>query len=178
MQIFNIGVNPLIQQLERNLQGITLYSLPVCGPALEHEVDLNPLKKTTSIIGYVDDLNPVITKVEEFEICNTYLLLFEKASGCQFHRDPTSQKCKITPLGRWKEWMHCWILCPLQAYFSLFTFLGLCVPQDPKIAYFSLRALNFAYTSTNISKLVVNPCFIKKETKTNSNDFILIAYIC
>ena len=64
-----------------------------------------PLKKTTSIIGYIDDLNPVITKVEEFGTCNTYLLFFEKASGCQFHRDPTSQKCKITPLGRWKEWM-------------------------------------------------------------------------
>ena len=64
-----------------------------------------PLKKTTSIIGYVDDLNPVITKVEEFGTCNTYLLLFEKASGCQFHRDPRSQKCKITPLGRWKDWM-------------------------------------------------------------------------
>jgi len=105
MQIFNIGVNPLIQQLERNLLGITLCSLPVCGPTLEHEVDLIPLKKTTSIIGYVDDLNPVITKVEEFGTCNTYLLLFEKASGCQFHRDPRSQKCKITPLGRWKEWM-------------------------------------------------------------------------
>ena len=68
MQIFNIGVNPLIQQLERNLQGLTLYSLPVSGPVLEHEFNLTPLKKTTSIIGYVDDLNPVITKVEEFTV--------------------------------------------------------------------------------------------------------------
>ena len=68
MQIFNIGVNPLIQQLERNLQGLTLYSLPVSGPVLVHEFNLTPLKKTTSIIGYVDDLNPVITKVEEFTV--------------------------------------------------------------------------------------------------------------
>ena len=105
MQIFNIGVNPLIQILERRLQGITLYSLPQCGPVQEHEQQLIPLKKTTSIIGYVDDLNPVITKVEEFEVCNAYLLLFEKASGCKFHRDPVSQKCKITPLGKWKEWL-------------------------------------------------------------------------
>ena len=68
MQIFNIGVNPLIQQLERNLHGITLYSLPVCGPVSEYEVNLPPMKKNTSIIGYVDDLNPVITRKEEFEI--------------------------------------------------------------------------------------------------------------
>ena len=66
---------------------------------------MDTMKKTTSIIGYVDDLNPVITKVEEFEVCNAYLLLFEKASGCKFHRDPVSQKCKITPLGKWKEWL-------------------------------------------------------------------------
>ena len=106
MQIFNIGVNPLIQQLETHLQGLVLYSLPVCGPVEEHEEKMPQLEKKTSIIGYVDDLNPVITKVEEFDICNSYLILFERASGCKFHRDPTSQKCKITPLGDWKVWLN------------------------------------------------------------------------
>ena len=67
---------------------------------------MSPIEKKTSIIGYVDDLNPVITKVEEFEICNSYLILFERASGCKFHRDPASQKCKVTPLGDWKEWLN------------------------------------------------------------------------
>ena len=52
---------------------------------------------------------------------------------------------------------HCWILCPLQPYFSPFTFLGLCVPQDRKIVYVSLRALKFAYTSTNSSKFGGKP---------------------
>ena len=68
MQIFNVGVNPLIQQLETNLKGVTLYSLPVFGPVEEMEELMSPIEKKTSIIGYVDDLNPVITKVEEFEI--------------------------------------------------------------------------------------------------------------
>jgi len=103
MQIFNIGVNPLIQLLERSLQGVTLYSLPQYGPVREHEETLSPVKKTTSIIGYVDDLNPVITKEEEFNACNSHLLLFEKASGCKFHRDPISQKCRVTPFGSWKD---------------------------------------------------------------------------
>ena len=106
MQIFNIGVNPLIQQLENKLEGVTLYSLPVCGPLEEHEEKIVPVEKKTSIIGYVDDLNPVITKVEEFNTLNTYLILFERASGCKFHRDPLSQKCKITPLGGWKKWLN------------------------------------------------------------------------
>ena len=106
MQIFNIGVNPLIQQLESKLQGVTLYSLPVFGPVEEHEERMIPVEKKTTIIGYVDDLNPVITKVEEFNVCHSYLILFERASGCKFHRDPSSQKCKITPLGEWKEWLN------------------------------------------------------------------------
>ena len=106
MQIFNIGVNPLIQQLETKLQGVTLYSLPVFGPTVETGEKMNPVKKTTSIIGYVDDLNPIITRVEEFSVCNSYLILFERASGCKFHRDPASQKCKVTPLGGWKEWLN------------------------------------------------------------------------
>ena len=106
MQIFNIGVNPLIQQLESKLQGVTLYTLPVFGPMEEMEEKMSPVEKNTSIIGYVDDLNPVITKVEEFHVCNSYLLLFEMASGCKFHRDPASQKCKVTPLGDWKNWLN------------------------------------------------------------------------
>ena len=79
--------------------------LPVSGPTIETEERLLTVTKTTSVIGYVDDLNPVITKIEEFEICNSYLMLFEKASGCKFHPDPLSLKCRITPLGKWKEWL-------------------------------------------------------------------------
>ena len=105
MQIFIIGVNPIIQLLEKELEGIELYSQPIHGPVLEHEKAITPRNQTEKIIGYVDDLNPVITKPEEFEKCNSCLIKFETASGCQFHRDPASQKCKVMPLGKWKEWL-------------------------------------------------------------------------
>ena len=57
---------------EKNLHGVTLFSLPIFGPLNENDVQLDDIKKTTSIIGYVDDLNPVITKIEEFDLCNFF----------------------------------------------------------------------------------------------------------
>ena len=30
------------------------------------------------------------------------MTLFEKASGCRLHRDPTTKKCKFLPLARWR----------------------------------------------------------------------------
>ena len=45
MQIFSIGVNPLIQILESKLQGVTLYSLPVFGPVEEQEEKMAPVEK-------------------------------------------------------------------------------------------------------------------------------------
>ena len=57
------------------------------------------------MIGYVDDIAPFITKEEEFVILNDSLKIFELASGCKFHRDPKSQKCKVMPIGSWKRWL-------------------------------------------------------------------------
>ena len=28
--------------------------------------------------------------------------LFENASGCRLHRDPTTKKCKFLPLAKWR----------------------------------------------------------------------------
>ena len=28
--------------------------------------------------------------------------MFERSSGCKLHRDPSEEKCKFLPLGRWK----------------------------------------------------------------------------
>ena len=99
MQIFVISVNPLLQLLDRKLRGVTIYSMPVLGPVQENEDRLEPLSRTEKQIAYVDDINPIITSVEEFMILNDCLTLFEFASGCKFHRDPHSQKCKAMPLG-------------------------------------------------------------------------------
>ena len=54
------------------------------------------------VIGYIDDVKPAITSMSEFTLVDRGSLLFEKASGCVLHRDPTSGKVKFLPLGRWK----------------------------------------------------------------------------
>ena len=55
-------------------------------------------------MSYVDDIMPFLTEEEEFFILDRSLKLFELASGCQFHRDPHSQKCTVMPIGnRWKN---------------------------------------------------------------------------
>ena len=105
MGIFNVGVNPVIQLLESKLEGVTLYSQPVLGPVPKNEERLPPITHTEKTMNYVDDLNPIVTKVEEFKTVDSCLVLFEKASGCEFHRDPNSQKCKVTPFGKWKQWL-------------------------------------------------------------------------
>ena len=42
-----------------------------------------------------------LCKKWEFELIDKAVTLFEKASGCQLHKDPPSQKCKILLLGPW-----------------------------------------------------------------------------
>ena len=99
MQLFNIGVNPLLQLLESNLQGITIYSMPRAGPLNENQESIPDLEQNEKLVAYVDDIMPFLTKEEEFSVLNKCLILFEQASGCRFHRDPLSQKCTVMPLG-------------------------------------------------------------------------------
>ena len=40
--------------------------------------------------------------MDEFGLVDRAMSLFEKASGCQLHRDPATKKCKFLPLARWK----------------------------------------------------------------------------
>ena len=40
--------------------------------------------------------------MDEFQLVDQAMGLFEKASGCQLHRDPTTKKCKFLPLARWR----------------------------------------------------------------------------
>ena len=84
------------QQLESKSQGVSIYDLPVFGSMAEMEERISLVEKKTCIVGYVDDLNPVIAKVEEFDMCNSYLILFERVSGCKFHPDSTSQKYNLS----------------------------------------------------------------------------------
>ena len=103
MEIFVVGVNPLLQLLEDKLKGVTIYSTPVQGPVQENEEVLKPVEKVVKVVGFVDDACPVVTSEEEFTIVDQCLQLFEACSGCKFHRNPSTQKCKITLYGSWKR---------------------------------------------------------------------------
>ena len=82
-----------------------MYSIPVAGPVLENQVSLKPLSRVQKQVAYVDDINPLLTSVDEFHVLDKCLMLFEYSSGCQFQRDHISQKCKAMPLGPWKQWL-------------------------------------------------------------------------
>ena len=62
----------------------------------------NQLTETYKLIAYVDDVKPSITSMQEFSIVDQGSAIFESASGCVLHRDPTSGKVKFLPLGRWR----------------------------------------------------------------------------
>ena len=40
--------------------------------------------------------------MDEFLLVDRAMSLFEKASGCKLHRDPSTKKCKFLPLARWR----------------------------------------------------------------------------
>ena len=41
--------------------------------------------------------------MEEFTLIDRASALFESASGCRLHRNPSSKKCKFLPLGKWRK---------------------------------------------------------------------------
>ena len=47
-------------------------------------------------------MKPAITGIDEFHTVDQAMALFEKASGCQLHRDPATKKCKFLPLAKWR----------------------------------------------------------------------------
>ena len=66
--------------------------------------DLKPpvIEESYKLIAYVDDVKPAITAEDEFLLVDMGSLLFEKSSGCELHRDPSSGKVKFLPLGKWR----------------------------------------------------------------------------
>ena len=100
---FCYGIDPLLTYLEKRLTGIILHSLPVAGPVEHGQVGpLPPLEQRYKVQGYLDDCKPAITTMAEFSLVDNACKLFEQSSGCRLHRDPSSNKCKMLALGRWK----------------------------------------------------------------------------
>ena len=102
MHLFSYGIDPLLSYLDRRLQGILISSLPVAGPVCPNLPHLQPIEERYKVIGYADDVKPAITSMAEFSLVDKAMELFEKASGCRLHRDPSTKKCKFLPLARWR----------------------------------------------------------------------------
>lgn len=106
MLLFAYGLDPTLEELRSSLRGIRIYSspLPVHGPVRPDEQPLPPevAEERLTAFGYADDLKTAITTMQEFGIVDDKISQFERASGCELHRDPTSGKVKFLPLGRWR----------------------------------------------------------------------------
>ena len=94
MFFFSFGIDPLITLLDIKLKGIPVYSLPVSGPVPQNSmVSVLPvMEERFKVISYADDIKPAIVDMKEFGIVNEASALFESASGCNLHRDPSSKK--------------------------------------------------------------------------------------
>ena len=100
---FAIGIEPLLYYLERRLQGILLFSLPVQGPNQENLPPvLPPMSQHFKLVSYADDVKPAVISMSEFSLVDTACSLLERAGGVKLHRDPSTEKVKFLPLGRWR----------------------------------------------------------------------------
>ena len=103
MDLFSHGIDPLLSYLERRLKGILISSSPVHGPSLFLAPPPPPVEERYRVVGFADDVKPAITTIQEFLLVDKAMSLFEQASGCKLHRDPTNKKCKFLPLGKWRK---------------------------------------------------------------------------
>ena len=79
--LFCYGLDPHLDWLENRLRGITIYTQNFFSPTTTSEVD--------KLIAYVDDGKPSITSMQEFILVDQGSALFEAASGCILHRNPS-----------------------------------------------------------------------------------------
>ena len=87
---FGFAIDPLLEFLCKRLSGIPLITKPIYGPLnVNSKGKLDPIEGKFKLIGYCDDVKPAICKKSEFDLIERAVSLFEKASSCQLHRDPT-----------------------------------------------------------------------------------------
>ena len=103
MHLFSFGINPLLSWLKKRLKGIIIATLPVSGLVLSGHPNLNPQEERYKVFGYADDIKPAITSIQEFYTVERGISLFENASGCRLHHEPSSNKCKFLPLAKWRK---------------------------------------------------------------------------
>merc|ERR1712105_95341 len=94
----------VLLHLNNKLQGHVYHKLPTVGPKHPKLGGPNPVEARQKAMGYIDDVKAVVTSVQEFTTLDNALQLYEKSSGSELHRDPTTKKCQILTLGRWAVW--------------------------------------------------------------------------
>ena len=93
--LFCFGIDPHLTWLFKRLKGIQIYSMPAAGPVVEREPFPLVITETYRVVGYIDDVKPAITAMEEFTIVDHGSSLFERASGCILQQDQTSGQVKF-----------------------------------------------------------------------------------
>ena len=72
MDWFAMGIDPLLNYLDRRLVGIPVISLPVLGPPEEGQKGpLSNLVERFKVMASCDDLKPAICSIEEFLVADT-----------------------------------------------------------------------------------------------------------
>ena len=76
-------------------QKVTYHKRATAGPA--HPLFGNPKQAVEKIklLGFIDDIKTFLSSMEEFETVDKVMKKFEKASGSQLHRDPTTKKWEL-----------------------------------------------------------------------------------
>jgi hypothetical protein len=100
---FGLAIDPLLIYLEKRLIGIPICSLPTLGPSLENGTPPVAITERYTVRGYADDVKPSVSTTSEFALVDKAASLFERSSGCVLHCDPATGKCKVLPLGRWRQ---------------------------------------------------------------------------
>ena len=63
---FFYGIDPLLVILHNCLKGILIHQSPRSGPTLQGERTLPPHETRYTVVGFIDDVKPAITSLEEF----------------------------------------------------------------------------------------------------------------
>ena len=125
MLSFLYNMDPVILYLEKRLKGLDLYRMPIQGPVMEDEEQLEDDLDNYSVKGYADDLKAYIKTLDEFVLLDNALSLLEASSGCQVHRDINQDKCKVLLLGNWRRLTQADIPVPYLKISSFLDMLGL-----------------------------------------------------
>ena len=103
MIFFVIAMEPLLKSLKRLLKGITISKVKVQGPLPKGMKGPLYLEDVYKIIGYADDLKIAIRSINDLIMAVNQCKKMEMASGVKLHRSPTKGKCRMMPIGTWKD---------------------------------------------------------------------------